>query len=194
MKQPFSKGYRRSIRDPGSTQRVEESRLCFTWFHMGQAGQRSIVLQLLLHGTLSTTAHLTDWLWPLYICTPDSPPCRAQYVLYICIACNYNGGSCTHSLTLHIHVPDNIRTISFIYIYHSTIYTQLPYIHVAQHNIRTVYFIYMYHRKIYTFFTLCTCTTAQYTHCLFHIHVPQHNLIVYFVYMSQHSWHTVKFV
>jgi hypothetical protein len=34
-------------------------------FHMGQAGQSSTVHQLLLYGTLNTTAHLTDRSGPL---------------------------------------------------------------------------------------------------------------------------------
>jgi hypothetical protein len=52
---------------------VEGAGLCFTWFHMGQAGQRSTVHQLLLHDTLSTTAHLMDWAWPFVHPTPFCP-------------------------------------------------------------------------------------------------------------------------
>ncbi len=53
---------------------VEGAGLCFTWFHICQAGQRSTVHHP-LHGTWSTTAHLTDWSWHAI---PPIPSGRAQ--------------------------------------------------------------------------------------------------------------------
>jgi hypothetical protein len=59
--------------------------LCSKWFHMGQAGQSSTVHQLLLHSTLNTTAHLTDWSGPR---TPDFFPVRHSTIWIIDILKN----------------------------------------------------------------------------------------------------------